>query len=395
MKVNLTPGFVLNAEAPPAGKDRVIYWDANRPGFGLMVTTKGHRSFVIQYRNKDGQSRRAHLKGGLSLSQARTEAKILQGDVAKGRDPVAQKRSLANRSSFKAVAEQYLKREGSKLRSVKVREQVLERWIYPAIGTRPIDLIKRSEIVKLLDQVEDRAGAPMADHVLMIVRRIMGWHASRDDDFRSPIVRGMSRSNPGERARKRILTDDEIRLLWRASSKSGTPFARMLQFILLTGVRRNEAARMVRNELSGAEWVIPAARVKGKREFVLPLSDEALAILSTLPNVGGPTGPIFTTDGKKPIAAFSQFKAKIWTDSGVTDWNIHDLRRTARSLMSRTGVNSDHAERALGHVIGGIRGVYDRHEFYEEKKLALRALAQQIERILNPVENVVSLRGTA
>jgi integrase len=92
----------------------------------------------------------------------------------------------------------------------------------------------------------------MADHALSIVRRIHGWHASRDDDFRSPIVRGISRSNPVERARKRILTDDEIRAVWCTADAMGTPFARLMQFILLIGVRRNEAARMVRSQLEGA-----------------------------------------------------------------------------------------------------------------------------------------------
>src|SRR5690349_17679225 len=116
MRVNLTPRFVLDAAKPAGGRDRVIYWDEARPGFGLMVTATGHRSFVIQYRNEDGRSRRAHLKAGLSLSEARKQARILQGDVAKGKDPIGQKRALAARSTFRTVAEDYLKREGGKLR---------------------------------------------------------------------------------------------------------------------------------------------------------------------------------------------------------------------------------------------------------------------------------------
>jgi integrase len=396
MRVKLTPGFVAKAAKPPEGKDRVIYWDADRPGFGLMVTAKGHRSFVVQYRNKAGESRRAHLKGGLNVSSARQEAKILQGEVAKGSDPVGQKKAEAesSKSTFQVVAEDYLKREGGKLRTLKSRRQVLNRVIYPAVGTKPIDQIKRSHITKLLDETEDKSGAPMADHVLTIVRRIMGWHASRDDDFRSPIVRGMSRSNPTERARKRILTDDEIRAVWSAADELATPFARLVQYILLTGVRRNEGARMDRSELQDAVWTIPAARVKGKREFVLPLSGVALAVLAHLPVVGeADRGPVFTNDGKRPLAGFGQFKPKFDKACGVSSWTIHDLRRTARSLMSRAGVNADHAERALGHVIGGVRGIYDRHEFFEEKKFAFEALAAQIDRIINPQPNVIPMKN--
>jgi hypothetical protein len=72
---------------------------------------------------------------------------------------------------------------------------------------------------------------------------------------------------------------------------------------------------------------------------------------------------------------------------------LHDCRRTARSLLSRAGINSDHAEQCLGHVIPGVRGVYDRHAYYDEKKFAFEALGAQIERIVNPQANVVTLRG--
>jgi integrase len=95
------------------------------------------------------------------------------------------------------------------------------------------------------------------------------------------------------------------------------------------------------------------------------------------------------------MLSFARLKCEIDEASGVRGWRLHDLRRTARSLMSRAGVNSDHAERCLGHVIGGIRGTYDRHEFYVEKKHALESLAAQIERVLDPQDNVVEMRDRA
>jgi integrase len=214
----------------------------------------------------------------------------------------------------------------------------------------------------------------------------------------------MGRSNPGERARTRVLTDDEIRAVWRTAEKifsgevAGTPglqmFAKLLQFVLLTGVRRNEAARMDRRERSGADWLIPAARVKAKRDFLVPLSGAAGRLLDSIPIVGSKdSGPIFTTDGERPLACYTQFKDAFDEKCGVSGWTVHDLRRTARSLMSRAGVPSDHAERAIGHVIGGIRGIYDRYAYRTEKLQAFEALAALIERILNPPEdNVIPLR---
>jgi integrase len=102
---------------------------------------------------------------------------------------------------------------------------------------------------------------------------------------------------------------------------------------------------------------------------------------------------VFGTKNGKPITGFWKYKLDFDKACGVSGWRIHDLRRTARSLMSRAGVNADIAERCLGHVIGGVRGIYDRHEYFDEKKRAFEALASQIERIVNPQENVVSIEG--
>jgi integrase len=404
MKVKLTAGFVSSAAAPSSDKDRIIYWDEKRPGFGLMITSKAKRSYVFQYRNSKGESRRASLDGSTKLADAHKWADILQGDLARGADPVEKKKTeraeQSTRSKFKVIAEQYVKREGSKIRSMNQRTAILKRLVYPVIGEKDINRLKRSDIVSLLDKIEDERGAGMADSTLMVVRRVCNWHASRDDEFRSPIVRGMSRTDPAKRSRERTLTDDELRAVWLTAVEIGagrldaTPavqvFARLVQFILLTAVRRNEGARIVRQELTGADWLMPAARVKGKREFLIPLSKAALGVLESLPVIGDEhSGPIFTTDGERPISGYSQAKDPFDKLCGVTDWTIHDLRRTARSLMSRAGVQADHAERAIGHAIRGIRGTYDRHEFYNEKKQAFEALAAQIDRIVSPPDNNV------
>jgi integrase len=413
MQVNLTAGFINSVSAPSTGKDRVIYWDEKRPGFGLMVTATGKRSFVFQYRNGQGNSRRASLSGTTRLPDAHKWADILQGDVAKGIDPVEKKkteRASRSKGRFRTIAEEYIKREGKKLRSIDQRIAILKRLVYPVIGDKIAVKLKRSDIIALLDNVEDAHGAGMADSVLMVVRRICNWHAARDDDFRSPIVRGMGRGNT--EGRERILSDDEIRAVWRTSGEiiaNAEPewlglfmFALYIRFLLLTAVRRNEGARMDKAERSGRDWLIPAARMKNKRDFLLPLSAAALELLEAVPAIGGSNGgpigdrpiagPVFTTNGAKPISNFGKGKRDFDKRCGVTGWTIHDLRRTARSLMSRAGVDPDHAERCLSHAIGGIRGTYDRHEFYNEKKFAFESLAAQIALIVDPNPNVIPLR---
>jgi integrase len=395
MRTRLTPAFAANPP-PPADGDRVFYWDAGQAGFGLMVTAGGHKSYVCQYR-AGTRSRRMHMKPGLTLSEARREARAILGRVAKGADPLSEKRKAAAASgnTFRSIAESFLQREGPKLRSADERHKIFERLVYPKLGSMQIDAIRRSDLVRLLDGIEDDNGPRMAHLTLAYLGRVFSWHASRDDDFRSPIVRGMGRINAVERARKRVLSDDELRALWHATEAGGTLFDRYVQVLLLTACRRNEASRMTRTELDGADWIIPASRSKNKRDHLVPLSWKAVEVLAKVPMIGSPSGFVFTHDGRRAYRNFDADKAKLQARSGTAGWTIHDLRRTARSLMSRAKVPADHAERAVGHVIGGVRGTYDRHEYRAEKLAAFEALASLIERIVNPpAENVVPLRSS-
>ena len=397
MRVKLTPAFVLKAEPPTTG-DRIVYWDEGLPCFGLMVTKKGHKSFVVQYR-ANGISRRLTFKaapqGGLSLDKARREAKAVIGEVTKGGDPLTERRKQAQaaENTLRSVAEEFLTREGRKHRSNNRRRADLERLIFPSLGARQIGDIRRSEITRLLDKIADQRGPVMADSALSSLRRIMNWHETRSDDFNSPIKRGMSRISAVERRRQRILRDDELRAVWQAIEDQPNVFGRLVQFLLLTATRRNEAAHMRQRELSGREWTIPRERYKTGMEFVIPLSAASKVILDKTPRLGREF--VFTNDGKHPINGFSVLKSKFDEACGVTGWTLHDLRRTARSLMSRAGVPSDHAERCLGHVMPGIRGTYDRHEYANEKRRAFEALASLLERILDPKANVTPLRDSS
>jgi integrase len=401
MRTKLTPAFAVKAKATP-NHARTTYWDAGMPGFGLMVTANGHRSYVVQYRAA-GRSRRMHLKSGLTLTAARREAKAILGAVARGGDPLTARRKAerAESGTLKAIVDEYLAREGNRLRTIDERRASLQRHVLPKLGDRQIGDITRTDIVRLLDRVADKSGAPMADHVLAYLRRVMTWHASRSDDFRSPIVRGMARTRPSQHRRQRFLSDDELRAVWRAAETLQSAFGYLVLFLLLTATRRTEAAAMRRSEIVGSDWIIPQERYKTVLELVIPLSPAAQAVLAVVPRIGK-SGLVFTTHGKRPLGGFSKFKrafdAKVLAElrkenaeAVLPRWTLHDLRRTARSLMSRAGVPSDHAERCLGHVLPGIRGTYDRHEYFNEKRRAFEALATLTNRIVNPTANIVAL----
>jgi integrase len=400
----------------------------------------GAKSFVVRYR-LNGKPQKLTLGRWLppedrkkattdpqvgdpiSLASARKLAADTMLHVSRGRDPVAARREdkqakrQAVADTFEAIGIEYLKREcgmklnaegnptfdRSKKRSGHEQHRMLKRQVFPTLGGKPITEIKRSDIIRLLDRLADgelrndegdliTGGVVAADRCLAIIRKVMNWHAVRSDDFHTPIVRGMARTKPKEHARDRVLSDDEIRMVWKTAEEGAGVFDRYLQFVLLTAVRRSEASDLDRSEIDGTTWTIPAVRYKTKIDFVVPLSAAALDVLKKLPEIQG-CKFVFSTNGKNPISGWTKFNAEFHQRCGVKDWTIHDLRRTARSLMSRAGVAADHAERCLGHVIGGVRGVYDRHEFFDEKKQAFEALAALIDRIVNPLAgNVVAFQ---
>src|SRR5262249_20440998 len=145
-------------------------------------------------------------------------------------------------------------------------------------------------------------------------------------------------------------------------------------------------------------WTIPAEKYKTKKSNVVPLSSEVRRLLDLLPRQGD---YVFGRAGKTPFSGFS--KAKVAVDAAMLEvsrqsrgkrvqpWTIHDLRRTARSLLAASGVRSDIAERVLGHTIKGVEGVYDRHTYIEEKRDALELLARCVEHIIEPQSSNVVL----
>jgi integrase len=386
--VKLTVPFVARARALP-GNERTLYFDEDLQNFALMVTRNGARRFVLQYR-LSGRSRRLTFKPGLTLNDARRQARQLLGEVAKGRDPLDERRKkeMAAANTVAAIADEYLRRGAKGLRSVKQRRALLERLVFPQFGTRQIGSIRRSEVVRLLDRIEDENGAAMADAVLAVLRRLFNWHAARSDDFGSPIVPGLRKIH--SRPRERTLSDQELRAIWRATEAPGL-FNSYVRFLILTATRRNEAAAMRRDELVGNDWTVPAPRMKNATDHTIPLSNDAKAIIDAMPVLGE---FVFTADGGRPMRDFDGPKRSLEQRSGVIGWRLHDLRRTARSLMSRGGVPPDIGERALAHKIVGVRGVYDRHAFFEEKQRAFQMLAQQVRQIVDPRSgDVLPMRG--
>jgi integrase len=270
---------------------------------------------------------------------------------------------------------------------------VLPRW-----RGRDIKSITRRDVLDLLDTIAD-AGAPvMANRTLSAVRKLFNWAISRDIIEVSPVTRV---GKPGaETKRERALSDVEIKRLWMALDALAYPFGLFLRFALVTAQRKGEIASLRWSDINEAlrSWELPAAGTKGDRAHVVPLSPLACEILDDVPRIGE---FVFTTRGDGPLGGFSKAKQRLdrMLDSGGANrppgssnmtcerlaepWTIHDLRRTAATGMGRLGVSRFIIGRVLNHADRSVTGIYDRHEYLNEKRQALEAWGNYLENIVD------------
>ena len=368
--------------------------DPSQRSLRVVIHPTGRKSYIVRFRFANG-FRKLTLTSGISLSAARKLASHAMHEVALGNDPTEQKKEAKRKAknaaanTLAAVVSEYTKRELGKLKSAKDRARYLNKIILPQLGHRQADAIRRADIVRLLDKVEDQSGASTADAVLQILQRVFNWWSLRNEDFRSPVVRGMQRYDAEENARDRILNDDEIRKIW-AATESGGSYEAFVRFAILTGARRNEIAQMTWDEIKNGVWTLPSNRSKSKKEIIRPLSRAALAIIEAQPKIG----PCIFGIAGRALTAFGRRKAAFDKKCGFSDWSQHDLRRTCRTLLARSGVDVDVCERALGHSLGKIRKVYDHHDYANELRTAYEKLATTIASIIDPTDGVVPMRRT-
>jgi integrase len=393
-KLKLTDRIVRELTPPATGN--VMTWDTEVRRFGARVTARGARAFCLEYPFA-GHERLITIGSfpEWTVAHARQEAKKLWRDIDRGIDPLEEreKARAAPTKTVAAVLDLFMKRYApKKLRRPSHYADAFNRLVKPAIGKIGIYDLKRRHIVEMLDDIEDNNGAVMATRALSYLRSALNWYATRDDEFVVPIVRGMARSSSSERARDRILDDDEMRILWPVFGLVGN-FGLACRLMLLTATRRSEATGMMWTEISpdGSTWTIPAIQYKTGKDHIVPLSGAAQAIIAAQPDCGP---RVFPGARGAALSRGGNLKARIDKAArGLAPWTVHDLRRTARSLMSRAEVRPDIAERVLGHVIQGVGGVYDRHAYLKEKRDALERLAALVEKVVNPpTDNVIPLR---
>lgn len=403
-----TDAAVKRLKAPENG--RVEYWDASLPGFGLRITDKGSRSWVVMFRVR-GRLRRLTLGSypAISLKDARREAGEAMREAAAGNDPAAAKaltkRQWAEPNAFRSVAEAWLadtgKRGGARLRSKKAIESQLARDVFPILGAVPVTEITRSDVRDLVRSIAvERPVA--ANRCLAIVRRTFSWAIREDKIDANPAT---NIDPPGEEiSRDRVLNDAEIAKLWPACEELGYPFGPAVQIMLLTGARRSEVSGIRWSEIDGDTWYLPADRTKNRRPHIVPLSTTALEILGALPRIDS-LDHVFTTGrgstrdeatGKRvtdrPVTGWARPKQRLDRIANLADWNIHDIRRTLVTGMNeKLGIEPHIVEAVVNHVSGaakaGVAGVYNRAQYLPQRRAALQSWANELASIINPEDD--------
>jgi integrase len=370
---------------------RFAFPDPQLAGHYVRVTPNGAKTFICVARNPDGRQIWTTIGScdAMPVDEARLRAREALQRVRDGLPAVA-----AKGETFGTVAANWLNRHVKKkgLRSAPEVTRLLTVHVMPRWKDRPFLEIRRSDVAALLDHVEDNHGARQADYVLAIVRGVMNWYATRHDTYAPPIVKGMRRTEPKKRQRNRILDDSEIAAVWRAAESNGS-YGAFVRVLLLTAQRREKVIAMRWDEISEAgEWTIPTQQREKGNAGVLILPPMARAVIAAQPCLG--SNPfVFAGRGDGHIIGFSKLKERFDANlENVKPWTIHDLRRTARSLMARAGIRPDIAERVMGHAIAGVEGVYDRHAYMDEKADALKRLATLIDGIVSPRDNVTPMR---
>jgi len=425
--------------ALPLKAERYIVWDASEPGFGLRITPNDIKTFVLVRRplgSKNTTTVTVARFNGRNLNAARLEVAKIDAMLRAGANP-ADERRKAGKDTFEAMAEAYIeaelkdKRQGGQVEAYLRREwlgqiatttraqvsKLPARWTWtttwangaqPCLRNRPAKFITRAEIVTRLDAIKAEPksakgrgrkaarGPWAARHALDAIRRVFAWAAAghRYGVETSPAA-GLNNDVIGLKAkalkRRRVLDDDELRAVWKAAGELGA-FGIGVKLLMLTAARRDDVFAATYPEVksldgNAARIEVPPERYKTGETtgepFEVMLSPTAVALVKSLPRYKH-CPFLFSNDGHRMLSSFSKPKAKLDEISGVTNWVLHDLRRTARGRMRKLKVPPHVCEQVLGHIVGGIEGVYDVADWRDEKIDALLRWEQALLAIVEP-----------
>lgn len=444
----ITKRTVEAVERPSEGK-RAYLWDEVVKGFGVMVTDKGKRSYIVQYRigGRGSPTRRVTIGthgSPYTAEKATARAKELLDQVRRKVDPFDAARAvmevakaekaqekvsavIAERLGFSTFADRWVEHyaKANQLKTWRDQRNVINRDLKPRLHNRSLTEITDADLIELIDAIKERSGSG-ALRAYSILNLIFGYACDKERRYLPPAKNPMFGIKPPYRVgiRDRTLTDDELRLVWLAAGDLGGLFGPITQLLILTGQRRGEVGGLSWSEIDkdANVWLLPGARSKNKLPNLIPLTDAARAIIDVVPVVEGKAQFLFTRSGACPATNFAQAKAKLdalmlvrmrseAAAAGasekevaaltVSPWTFHDLRRTFATGCQRLGFPTEVTEAVINHVGGsraGIVGVYQTYRYQAEKRAALEAWSRHVALVIEgrgTVSNVIPLARSA
>jgi len=403
--VKLTPATIRTLTLPPGVTDKVFF-DEDLPGFGLRVRVSGVNSWMIQY----AIARRTRrvvlgLASALAPSRARAIAETLLAQVRLGQDPAAEKELARIRAgeTFGALLPRFLERQHTRLKPRSFVESERHLKVHAkALHGSPIETVTRRAIAGRLAEIEKHNGPAARNRVRASLSAYFTWAAKEGYVDSNPVA---FTNKAEEKARERVLSDEELRTIWLAADDS--QFGAIVKLLMLTGARRSEIGGLTWSEISPTLPLItlPPARTKNGREHLVPLSEPAVEILKAQPRRtnpdGTPRGHVFGNIIGCGYQNWSRGKVDLDARIGnALTWRLHDFRRSvSTALHDRFGVPPHVVETLLGHVGGhkaGVAGVYNKAIYLEERRRALERWGAHLMSVVTgkPVDKqVVDLRG--
>lgn len=384
--------------------NRKIYYDLHQPGLRLLVTPTGNKSFQFQMWSKEVGKPLTQTLGKLdklSLSDARKKAAALVAEINAGINIETKLQNERREREQNPTVEEfalrfiseYRKADGERKKSSASDQYLLEKKVVPLIGGLRMKEVKRADIKRVIqDATKERierkcgkhgntvnqikGGKVVANRVLSCVKTMFNY-AVEEEVVEYSVCGGIKKIE--EKPRERTLSEQEIRDLFGILDSSLNH--KLIKFLLITGQRSAECRAMKWSEIEKDHWIIPAERTKTEKTHVVPLSSMALELLSSIKQRG-----IFVfSESDKCLSrfylpqVFRRFHPILKWDKKVTP---HDLRRTVKTMMSKSGVKPYISEKILNHSDERMAKVYDKYDYLEEKALALEKWSEQLKKIL-------------
>jgi len=388
------PVTELSIKSLKPAKKQVDYYDTKIKRFGLRVSPTGTKAFFLWYRFQNkGKRLGLGRVGVVTLSDARKKALQALTDIANHTDPTLRYRAIptdGKKTNFESYVDTFISKYAKRhTKSWSETDRLLKREFVSKWRKHSLASITKADLISVLDAIVERGSPSAANHAFAAVRKLFNWAVERGDLEISPVL---NVKKPTKHvSRDRVLTLDELAKVWSAADHMGYPYGTIVQLLILTAQRRQEVAGMRWSELDLTQdiWTIDRDRNKSGRQHSVPLTPAVLKILQS-ENLRHCDLVFPGRNSASHVCGWSKWKRKLDELSGVTNWRLHDLRRTAATEMAKAKTPPHVVERILNHTtgtLGGVAGVYNQYGYLDEMRFALQQWDAEFgNSILNPID---------